>query len=126
MSDYSYPDLARMQEEAKRRVMDMRRRSRLFADSVSGRAEEADPGALPVQPKAISLPVEYDRPVPKRQPADKKPAQKKDGLSTALGNVFGKLSREETEKMFILSLCLLLSNENCDDELLLSLMYLLT
>jgi len=36
------------------------------------------------------------------------------------------LSREETEKMFILSLCLLLSQEGTDESVILGLMYLLT
>lgn len=47
-------------------------------------------------------------------------------LSAALHDWFGSLGEEETEKMFILALCLLLSQENGDEGLLLSLMYLLT
>ena len=48
------------------------------------------------------------------------------GLSAALRNVFGRLDGEETEKMFLLALCLLLHQENGDEGLLLAMMYLLT
>ena len=48
------------------------------------------------------------------------------GLSAALRNVFGDLSGEEAEKMFLLALCLLLHQENGDEGLLMAMMYLLT
>ena len=48
------------------------------------------------------------------------------GLSAALRNVFGNLDEEETEKMFLLALCLLLHQENGDEGLLMAMMYLLT
>lgn len=134
MNDYSYGEILRMQEEAKQRVMDMKKRSRSFADSFSSSA----PGnAVPDKPKAVSLPVEYDRPFVKRRTSqcaerektgvkEENKAQKKEGLPSALKKVFGELGDDGAERMFILSLCLLLVSENCDDELILSLMYLLT
>ena len=48
------------------------------------------------------------------------------GLPAALRNVFGNLDAEETEKMFLLALCLLLHQENGDEGLLMAMMYLLT
>ena len=48
------------------------------------------------------------------------------GLTAALRNVFGDLSGEEAEKMFLLALCLLLHQENGDEGLLMAMMYLLT
>lgn len=159
MSDYSYQDIMRMQEEAKARVMEMRRRSRFVAEGfdppvrVSSPPEREEPtsGELPPQQhaRAISLPVEFP-PADKRQNAGARtePPEKPEGaqpprqrdrsgeerqsaargrsLPVALRNVFGEMSREETEKMFLLSLFLLLSQENGDEGLLLSLMYLLT
>lgn len=47
------------------------------------------------------------------------------GLTASLRNVFGHLDEEETEKMFLLALCLL-HQENGDEGLLLAMMYLLT
>ena len=133
MSDYSYGEILRMQEEAKQRVMDMKKRSRSFADSFSS---SASVNAVPDKPQAVSMPVEYDRPFVKRKPLqraepekicvkEENKAQKKEGLSSALKKVFGELGGDEAERMFILSLCLLLASENCDDELILALMYLL-
>ncbi len=48
------------------------------------------------------------------------------GLTASLRHVFGHLDEEETEKMFLLALCLLLHQENGDEGLLLAMMYLLT
>ncbi len=158
MSDYSYQDIMRMQEEAKARVMEMRRRSRFVAERfdpplrVSSPPEREEPtsGELPPEQhaRAISLPVEFPSPEkrqvaspqtePPEKTAEKPPRQKErrgeerqsaargQSLPFALRNVFGEMSREETEKMFLLSLFLLLSQENGDEGLLLSLMYLLT
>lgn len=133
MSDYSYADIMRMQEEAKQRVIDMKKRSRKFADDFSAdRKNDADKKTsadiIPEKVKAISYPVEYDLPTGKNGYGINSniTAQKKNGISAALNKVFGNLTEEETERMFIMSLCLLLSNETGDDELILSLMYLLT
>ena len=54
-----------------------------------------------------------------------KKAQEKNNVTTRFFNVFGKLSREESEKMLILALCLLLSNEQADENLIMSLLYLI-
>ena len=158
MSDYSYQDIMRMQEEAKARVMEMRRRSRFVAERfdpplrVSSPPEREEPTSdLPPErhARAISMPVEFDppekrqhapaqaepptqteKPQPPRQQErrgeERQSAARGRSLPVALRNVFGEMNREETEKMFLLSLFLLLSQENGDEGLLLSLMYLLT
>ena len=134
MNDYSYADMMRMQEEAKQRVLDMKKRAREYADTFSyeraaENEKEPKPDIIPEKAKAISYPVEFDRPVKSNNDYCRNniiSAQKKCGISTALNKVFGNLSEEETERMFIMALCLLLSNESGDDELVLSLMYLLT
>lgn len=41
-------------------------------------------------------------------------------------SVLGNLTREETERLFLLSLCMLLKSENADDELITALMYIMT
>lgn len=134
MNGYSYPEMQKMQEDAKRRVMEMKKRAKLCAESFSGETEKSAPAALPDEPKAVRLPVEFDRTQSVHGKAredkpfsrEKEPAQNKTVFLSAPGNLFGNMSPDEVERMFILSLCLLLSNEHADDELLLSLMYMLT
>lgn len=167
MSDYTYQDILRMQEEAKARVMEMRRRSRYVAEDFSPPAPP--PEALPEPPRqgppdharAIRMPVDLPRETPRTKEADgggevaqpgeasprregegppprggtpsrdavpaaKSAARGSFGLPAALRGWFGSLGEEEAEKMLILALCLLLSQENGDEGLLLSLLYLLT
>ena len=182
MNEYSYQDLLRMQEEAKARVMEMRRRSRFVAEDFAGREKTnaecgvrnaelrhgQDPqsreqgreapqrDASERRAHAIRMPVELpehrragpsEASAPKEEnvvpaaapepakgpgaaatvsPAKKQNAARGNPLPAALRHVFGEMDREETEKMFLLSLFLLLSQENGDEGLLLSLMYLLT
>ena len=42
MSDYSYKDLMRMQDEAKQRVIEMQKRSKYVADSFRGAIAQQD------------------------------------------------------------------------------------
>ncbi len=154
MSDYTYQDILRMQEEAKARVMEMRRRSRFLTEGYPPE-QTGGPSGDPPQRRcetpsehaaAIRMPVElpgeaspqtgggagkpFRQTVPDPERTDaagtKNAARGRIGLPTALRNVFGSLGEEETEKMFILALCLLLSQENGDEGLMLALMYLLT
>ena len=158
MNDYTYQDILRMQEEAKARVLEMRRRSRFFTDASAEPALPAEPqppGArrsegVADHARSIRMPVELPGEKPNAsqetdrgeasgpgggavettarlaQPGAKNAARGSTGLPAALRNVFGSLGEEETEKMLILALCLLLSQENGDEGLLLSLLYLLT
>ena len=96
MSDADQKSMFELQEEAKKRVMDMRSRSRFAADRMN--LELGDTTA------AVSHAT---------KPPAGKPATE-------------PLSSEELEKMFILSLCLLLSHEGADHSVILGLMYLLT
>ena len=56
---------------------------------------------------------------------DMKRTQGKNDTMSKFFNVFGKLSRDESEKMLILALCLLLSNEQADENLIMALLYLI-
>ena len=157
MSDYTYQDLLRMQEEAKARVLEMRRRSRFLTEefppepSAPAAREPHAPeprrnGSPPDRATVIRMPVDLPRekpsdpdsrsagngpepPSPEKQaavPGAKNAARGSTGLPAALRNIFGSLGEEETEKMLILALCLLLSQENGDEGLTLALLYLLT
>ncbi len=134
MSDYSYQDMLRMQGEAKKRVIEMQKRSREAAENFSSRSkaekvkEEKPEQELPRVPKAISYPTEIGASNPRGKNMSFLSGQGSTpfDLRKALNGVFGNLSADEYEKMFILSLCLLLSKERGDDSLLFALMYLLT
>ena len=97
MSDTDHRSMFEMQEEAKKRVMDMRSRSRFAADRMN-----RELGGASATVSQTPQPTEQ-RPTPKES-----------------------LTADELEKMFILSLCLLLSHENADRSVILGLMHLLT
>lgn len=135
MSDYSYQDVLRMQSEAKKRVLEMQKRSRDAAENFSGRhhtekpKEEAQPEAeLPRVPKSISYPTEIHSQSYRTGTSGHSSFNRLSppDIRKALTGVFGNLTADEYEKMFILSLCLLLSKEKGDDSLIFALMYLLT
>ena len=132
MSDYSYQDMLRMQSDAKKRVLEMQKRSRSAAESFNGRQsavkskEEAAEEELPRVPKAISYPAELHSHMNTAKPVHHTGRLNIPDIRKALTGAFGSLSDDDYEKMFILALCLLLSKEKKDDSLIFSLMYLLT
>ena len=99
MTDRDMQTMFDMQEEDKKRVMDMQSRSRFAAEQMN---RDLTGGAQTTQ---------------KREPKPV-PAHKKDA--------FVHMDREELEKLFLLSLCLLLSQEEADRDVILALLYLLT
>lgn len=132
MSDYSYQDMLKMQSEAKKRVLEMQKRSRDAAESFTMRgkretSEEALSEELPRVAKAISYPTEIGSQNQRmKQGAFSGQGKNSLDIRRALTSVFGNLTSDEYEKMFILSLCLLLSKEREDDSLIFALMYLIT
>ncbi len=96
MSDRPERSLFELQEDAKRRVMEMRSRSRFAADQMN---------------RALGNPPA--EPAPPPPPEKAAPAGAPE-------------NREELEKMFLLALCLLLSHEEADQSVIMGLMYLLT
>lgn len=131
MSDFSYNDMLRMQSEAKQRVLEMQKRSRSAADSWSGnKNKNTDDGSndndLPRVPKAVSFPAELNGGRCRQQHNVNYQHNHKVDLRNTLYSVFGNLTDDDYEKMFILSLCLLLAKDNKDDSLIFALMYLLS
>lgn len=91
-------EMREQQEEAKRRVLEMQSRSRYAAAQMNR-----------------TLGNREEPPLRQSAPAD--------GPAHAENR---PLPREELERLFILSLCLLLSQEDADQSVILGLMYLLT
>lgn len=128
MSDYSYGDMLRLQSEAKKRVMEMQKRSKAVAESFnSGHTDKKEYNEtekaeeLPRVPRAISYPAELHTAQQKQHTPirNMRPQGASFDIKKALFSVFGDLSNDDYEKMFILSLCLLLTKENKDDSLVL-------
>lgn len=120
------------------------------ADDTSGSSHFTPVRDAPT-PKNIKMPVEFPnsngsvgigrttKPVQGEKPhfVYEPPSQNR-RASTDLGmrtNVYGKnsgvpflggLSKDETERLFLLSLCMLLKNENADEEMIAALMYIMT
>lgn len=131
MSEYSYQDVMRMQSEAKQRVLEMQKRSRYAAERFNGQKGEAteekhpdEETELPRIPKAISYPTEL--PSARKRQGTRQVNTGGINIRKAIFDMFGNLSADDYEKMFLLALCVLLSQEQCDDSLILALMYLMT
>ena len=130
MSDYTYQDMMRMQSDARRRVFEMQKRSKDAVESFNSEKKhavqktEAVSDEPPRAPRAISFPAELPS-SGKRNTASHSRIHISD-IRGVLGSVFGRLTDDDYEKMFILSLCLLLTKDGADDSLILSLMYLLS
>ncbi len=131
MSDYTYQDMMRMQSEARERVLEMQKRSKNAADSFNGsrnanyQEKNNDKDELPRVPRKISYPAGlHDNPGRNSSVKNLRTGQGID-IRSALKSFFGDLSGDEYEKMFILSLCLLLTKDGADESLIMALMYLL-
>lgn len=152
MTDWSNADMRRLQDDAKKRVMEMRERSKYAVRDAELEAGFADGGAEPYRtPRFIKMPVgllprsefaargkeneetkartreetENASGAEKASVPEKKPERREKPPSALIKNIFGELSDDDLERMFILSLCLLLSSERTDEELVIALMYLL-
>ncbi len=131
MSDYTYQDMMRMQSEAKQRVLEMQKRSRSAAESFNGaqksseRQKEEIQEELPRVPKKISFPAELNPGQHRYSVGGKGSVGQLTDIRSSLKAVFGNLSGDDYEKMFILSLCLLLTTDGADESLIMALMYLL-
>ena len=137
MAEYSYAQLSQMQKEAAERVAEMRKRARLAAEDASERFDAkqapvvptapAANSAQPQVPKAVSMPnglqgsnAQLFTGNKSKHPASGK---KTDFLQDLLS---GKgLHSVDRDRALLLSLCFLLQAEQADEDLILSLLYLL-
>lgn len=133
MSDYTYKDMMRMQSEAKQRVLEMQKRSKRVADNFNDKSRSADndnrvenDDDLPRIAKAISYPTEITSAYSRQSYENTKNKNIVSDIRESLKKVFGNITGGDSEKLFIMSLCLLLAEESTDDSLIIALMYLLT
>lgn len=154
MADYTYAELMKMQNDAIKRVEDMQKRARKTAgfteenDGASGIKNEVKNSSVTLQkdePKRVRMPDDYlqnlkeyaksisdknsnnEENNEKRNISEeqnrKTPSAKSstDGMKSVLGDV-----KIDEDKALILSLILLLSEENADETLILALLYMLS
>lgn len=133
MSDYTYAEIMKMQNEAVRRVEEMQKRAQAAVGSGKNEEnkekapEKAEPKRVPMPPGWLDSLKEYAEKENGDQRVQKEPLKSGafDGLSQRLGRAIGALNID-SDAALILSLVLLLSEEGCDEALLLSLLYILT
>lgn len=128
MKDYTYQEMMKMQEDAVKRVQEMKRRSVFAVDDANRSFEKNDSqrtekGSFP-QPvsgvKRISMPVEFDS-----DSHDVKPHKNRQESNTpAFDGLLDILSRDGDTPL-MLSLLLLLMTDGGDKELISALAYIL-
>lgn len=122
MADYTYSELMNMQNDAIKRVEDMQKRARQTA-GIGEKRSEAIP---PQQPKRVPQPNGYLQSVVKPEPPP--PQKAENNVPDFIENIkqgLGSLDID-SDKALILSLVLLLSREQGNEELLTALIYMLT
>ncbi len=126
MADYTYQELMQMQSDAIKRVEEMQRRARTTAGLDNGKQEikkSPEQEDKREEPRHIPMPEGYlkkqEQPrndTPKNQP------QQKSSFNLKLGN--GDIEID-SDKALLLSLILLLAEEQADELLLTALVYML-
>lgn len=136
MSDYTYAEIMKMQDEAVRRVEEMQKRAQaavgngvIKENPQKKRAEKSEPKRVPMPEGWLDSLKEYAKsgntPIEQNNKDISKSGAFLGDIGEKLGKVFGSLNIDG-DAALILSLVLLLSEEGCDEALLLSLLYILT
>lgn len=140
MSDYTYGELMKMQNDAIKRVEDMQRRARQSAGLEAEKTEQNREAEVSVQePRRVPMPNDYleklksfaanssygedmastEKEEPKKGSSIKKELAEKNNGS------FGDFNLD-SDTALLLSLVLLLSEEKADEILIMALLYMLT
>lgn len=131
MGDNKYSDMITMQNEAKKRVIEMQKRSKFAADNFNAsqglKREPAKEEELPCIAKSISYPTEITKNARMHKAECMQNCEHTGNIRQLMRNIFGNITGGDSEKLLIMSLCLLLAEEeNADDSLIVALMYLLS
>lgn len=117
MADYTYNELMKMQNDAIKRVEDMQKKARCTAglDSSEKKAE------TPVEkPKHIPMPQNYLKTNKEAAPQP----ESGNGLNDNIKNIIKDIN-VDSDTALLLSLLLLLTEENADETLIMALLYIL-
>ena len=121
MAEYTYQELMKMQNDAVRRAEDMQQKARKSAGLEKNISEKE---STPVQePRRIPMPKGYlDK---KEDVTDKESATPENNMFDKFGDGLKNLNID-SDKALLLSLVMLLSEENADELLIMALLYMLT
>ncbi len=127
MANYTYQELMQMQNDAIKRVEEMQKRARSTAgleDNSVETKKSPEKGDRKEEPRHIPMPEGYlkKQEQPKNNDAPKREPQQKSSFSLKLGN--GDIEID-SDKALLLSLILLLAEEQADELLLTALVYML-
>lgn len=124
MADYTYQELIRMQNDAIKRAEDMQARARKSAG-----LEENDltkKKNVPAQePKRIQMPKGYLDIGTEREKSQEQPKETQNDFFEKIKNGAGEIDID-SDKALLLSLIMLLSEENADELLIMALIYMLS
>lgn len=128
MKDYTYQEMMKMQEDAVKRVQEMKRRSVFAVDDANQAFEHNDSRSIdsgsfsqPVSGvKRISMPVEFDS----ASNYDKSHKNRQESDAPAFDGLLDFLSRDGDSSL-VLSLLLLLITDSGDKQLISALAYIL-
>lgn len=143
MADYSYTELMKMQNDAVRRAEDMQKRARQSAGLEKNESASLQENTKKEEPRRVPMPngyldalKQYGKNSSKTQydSRDKKkiPDVNQGNSQSFLGGLDKKISSAlgdtqiDSDKALLLSLILLLSQENADEMLILALIYMMT
>ena len=132
MADYTDSEIMKMQNDAIKRVEDMQKKARKTA-GIDDKVNEKQAGSIPVQkPERVPMPNDYLEKLKdyasnsSHTEKTEKPNSrnnKKSGVNDV--SAFGDFNIDE-DKALLLSLIILLSEEKCDELLIMALIYMLT
>lgn len=118
MADYTYQELMKMQNDAIRRVEDMQKKARQTAGLDNTETKKK----IPVEePKHIPMPQNYLKTEKNSAP---QPAQQGSNSNSNIKNLLMDINIE-SDTALLLSLLLLLAEENADESLIMALLYIL-
>lgn len=140
MSDYSYGEIMKMQEEALRRVEEMKRRANEAAAAYNGEGvenAESRPGVEVNEPKRVKMPDTYLDSLKnygknsfygELNNNNQTVIENKKAVSSGVDSIKRTLNNVnvDSDTALVLSLALLLSDEGADEEIVLALLYILT
>ncbi len=128
MAQYSYADIMKMQNDAARRVEEMQKRARSVSGLDEAPAEkphESSTTPVKAQPKRIPMPDDYLQKLKDYAGGSAPRGENTEPVKTDKRQGMLHLPEIDDDKALILSLVLLLAEENADETLLLALLYML-
>lgn len=129
MADYTYQELMRMQNDAIRRAEDMQKRARRTVGIEEGEGKKKEREYTPAQePRRIKMPEGYLNTEHKASQGECNSVGSGVGegfWADSIKSPFGEISID-SDKALLLSLIMLLSEEQADELLIMALLYMLT